>query len=246
MCQHVSLLALGPVNSPIVTILATDSRLFRCCHCSSHTHTHAARRCRRTTCWAWRFGGPSSSEPTSGRPAWASNAPSSSCGEREPWQNKSRGGGSLDVALLCTPPPHAALVFLTPSLLSTQRQRDHHAGPHAGQLPGAAGAGVRAVPRPPLQSAAQVSCPCLPCLPCLELLPPGARRACLPADRCVPAAAASLAPRRKRHTVQKSMVEALSRLMRPGTRVFLQSDVLHVRLRPGCRLCFCLHAILPA
>lgn len=46
--------------------------------------------------------------------------------------------------------------------------------------------------------------------------------------------------------MQKSMVEALSRLMRPGTRVFLQSDVLHVRLRPGCRLCFCLHAILPA
>ena len=35
---------------------------------------------------------------------------------------------------------------------------------------------------------------------------------------------------RKRRTVQKQTVEALARLMPPGGRVFLQSDVLEVRL----------------
>lgn len=38
------------------------------------------------------------------------------------------------------------------------------------------------------------------------------------------------APARKRHTVQRQTVEALGRLMAPGARVFLQSDVLGVSL----------------
>ena len=58
---------------------------------------------------------------------------------------------------------------------------------------------------------------------------------CRPASELIPAA---LSPcpswhRRKRHTVQRQLVEALGRLMEPGSRVFLQSDVLEVR-RPAC------------
>lgn len=50
----------------------------------------------------------------------------------------------------------------------------------------------------------------------------------MPARRPARASLLRAPPCRKRHTVQKQMVEALSRLMQPGARVFLQSDVLHV------------------
>ncbi len=47
-------------------------------------------------------------------------------------------------------------------------------------------------------------------------------------------------PHSKRRTVQKQLVEALSRLLAPGARVFLQSDVLEVGLYLAFQmLCTC-------
>lgn len=125
-----------------------------------------------------------------------------------------------------------------------QGQRHHHTGPHAGRLPRPPGAGVRPVPGPALQGAAQVSGRGRPGTalqpgppPALMTqrsvpLPSRTQSACQPPGflssprphPCSPA----LARPRKRRTVQRQLVEALGRLMPPGGRVFLQSDVLEV------------------
>jgi hypothetical protein len=68
-----------------------------------------------------------------------------------------------------------------------------------------------------------------------------------PASQLIPTALPSHRTRRKRHTVQRQLVEALGRLMEPGSRVFLQSDVLEV-CRPVLHHCqpFLAAACLPA